>query len=75
MTTDPLKQSFDEGVCPSWATSPWSSFIACASVLTQLCSNFCLHASNSLGTYSNEFKMSKYIINDYCFTQFGYWML
>ena len=51
------------------------SSMAWAFVLAKLCSNLCLNESNSLGTYSNEFKMSKYIRNDYLFTQFGLQML
>ena len=72
---DPLKHSFDEGFHPSWATYPWSNSIAWAYVLAQMCSKWCLNASICLVTYSNEFKMSKSIINAYCFTQFGYQML
>ena len=68
-------QIFVEGVHPSQATSPWSNFIVWDFVLASIVLKLMLHASNSLGTYSNEFKKFKYIINDYFLNQFGYQLL
>ena len=68
-------QIFVEGVHPSRATSPWSSFIVWAFVLASIVLKLLLHASNAIGTYSNEFRTFKSIINDYLFTQFCYQLL
>jgi len=46
-----------------------------AFVLASSVVKFLLQASNSIGTYSNEFKTSKSTRNDCLFVEFGLWML
>ena len=57
-------QVFDEGVHPSWATSPWSSFIVWAFLLASIVQNCCLQSPVASATYSNGSKTSRYTKND-----------
>ena len=60
--------TFDDGVHPSLATSPSSNFIVWAFLLASIVLTLLSHASNALGTYSNEFKTFKSIRNDFIYS-------
>ena len=60
-----LTQCFDEGVHPSWATSPWSIFHGLGLYIRSMWKKFCLQSSMAPDTYTNVLKMSKLAKNDY----------